>query len=117
MRDLKARAKEVVGGLKRSWRSHRNRRAISETRAGPGLVPVEPIWPLTRHPAGPSDDEIRPRFAVYPQWHHAYRFAGGLDFPVRLADPLALALPPGYCRVQGVCNRHESGKVPQFCAR
>jgi SAM-dependent methyltransferase len=55
---------------------------------------VEPIWPLPRRPAGPSDAEIRAQFAAYPQWHYAYRFAGGLDFPVRHADPRALADSP-----------------------
>jgi SAM-dependent methyltransferase len=94
MKDLKARAKEGVEGLKRIWRSQRNRRAIARTRARPGPPPVEPIWPLPRRPAGPSDAEIRARFAAHPQWHYAYRFAGRLEFPVRHADPRALADSP-----------------------
>jgi SAM-dependent methyltransferase len=49
---------------------------------------------LPRRPAGPSDAEIRARFAAHPQWHYAYRFAGRLDFPVRHADPRALADSP-----------------------
>jgi SAM-dependent methyltransferase len=52
--------------------------------------PINPVWPLPRRAGGPSEEDIREEFAKYDQWHYAYKFDGGLSFPVRhnLANPV-----------------------------
>ena len=64
------------------------------TAGRPGPPPAAPIWPLPRRPGGPSNDEIRARFAEHELWHYAYQFTGGLDFTARHADRSALADSP-----------------------
>ena len=94
MKDLLVRAKHGVQRLQRNWRGQRNRRLIARNRGRPGPPPVAPIWPLPRCPGGPSDVEIRSRFAEHKLWHYAYRFTGGLDFTARHADQSPLADSP-----------------------
>ncbi len=48
---------------------------------------MEPIWPLPRRAGGPSDDEIRRKFAEFDQWHYAYEFEGGLSFSAQHNRP------------------------------
>ena len=57
------------------------------------LPSVSPIWPLPRHPGGPSDDQIREEFAKYDFWHYSYAFDGGLSFPIRYENPRAVINP------------------------
>lgn len=94
MKDLLVSAKHGVQRLKRIWRGQRNRRLIARNRGRPGPPPLAPIWPLPRRPGGPSDVEIRSRFAEHKLWHYAYRFTGGLDFTARHADQSPLADSP-----------------------
>jgi SAM-dependent methyltransferase len=56
--------------------------------------PIDPVWPLPRRSGGPSEPEIREKFAKYDSWHYAYEFEGGLSFPARHNKPGALADAP-----------------------
>ena len=56
-------------------------------RPAPEPPSIAPIWPLPRRSQGPSDDEIRKKFARYGLWHYAYEFDGGLSFPTRHNNP------------------------------
>jgi SAM-dependent methyltransferase len=94
MKDLRASAKDGAERLKRIWRGQRSRRVIARNRGRAGPPPVAPVWPLPRRPGGPSDDEIRARFAEHKLWHYAYQFTGGLDFTARHADRSPLADSP-----------------------
>ena len=63
---------------------------IPRTRRFPSMPeppPAAPRWPLPRGVRGPSDEEIRQKFARHPLWHYAYEFDGGLSFPTRHHDP------------------------------
>jgi len=48
---------------------------------------ITPVWPLPRRTGGPSDPEIRSRFAQHDLWHYAYEFDGGLRFGTRHSNP------------------------------
>ena len=48
---------------------------------------ITPVWPLPRRTGGPSDPEIRRRFAQHDLWHYAYEFDGGLRFGTRHSNP------------------------------
>ncbi len=68
-------------------RRRRLRRLVLQNRRRPGPPPLEPVWPLPRAPNGPSEEEIRARFAAPNLWHYDFRFEGGLAFPSRHATP------------------------------
>jgi tRNA (mo5U34)-methyltransferase len=65
----------------------RFKKLIRENATGPAPPPLEPIWPLPRCVGGPSEQEIRARFAPPSLWHYNYRFEGGLDFEYRYVQP------------------------------
>ena len=54
---------------------------VRANRRRPGPPLIEPVVVLPRAPSGPTDDEVRARFAPPHSWYHEFRFEGGLDFP------------------------------------
>jgi 2-polyprenyl-3-methyl-5-hydroxy-6-metoxy-1,4-benzoquinol methylase len=46
----------------------------------PEPAAVVPVWPLPRHPQGPSEAAIRQAFSRHAFWHYAYAFDGGPAF-------------------------------------
>ena len=69
----------------RKWGARR--RILANSRL-PGPAPVPPIWPLPRCAEGPSEEEIRMRFAKPNLWHFDFSFEGGLQFSSRHAQPV-----------------------------
>jgi len=68
---------------------HRRRfnKLLRNNPAAPAPPPVEPVWPLPRRAGGPSEQEIRDRFAPPSLWHYDYKFEGGLEFESRHVRP------------------------------
>jgi len=66
-------------------RRRRIKKLLRENAVGPAPPPLEPVWPLPRRAGGPSEQEIRARFAPPSLWHYDYKFEGGLDFEYRHA--------------------------------
>ena len=64
-------------------RRRQTRRRIAVAARKPGPPRLEPVWPLPRAPAGPSDAEIERRFRAHLGWQYAYEFEGRLAFAER----------------------------------
>jgi 2-polyprenyl-3-methyl-5-hydroxy-6-metoxy-1,4-benzoquinol methylase len=83
----------IKAGLRHLGYGTRRSEALAK-RGPPASIPepppVDPIWPLPRHPGGRSDEEIRSEFAKYEFWHYPHEFEGGLSFPPRHNIPSPL---------------------------
>lgn len=56
-------------------------------RSVPEPPPVSPVWPLPKHAAAPSDDEIRKAFASHAHWQYSFEFEGGPSFRSSHVNP------------------------------
>jgi 2-polyprenyl-3-methyl-5-hydroxy-6-metoxy-1,4-benzoquinol methylase len=100
---LADRGVERLAYIRKQVRSRWKRRKIRSERARqsrsiPPPPPVEPVWPLPRSPQGPSEEEIRSRFAAPALWHYDYQFEGGLSFRARHAGPTPYLTPGAFLR-------------------
>ncbi|TMA66396.1 MAG: methyltransferase domain-containing protein [Deltaproteobacteria bacterium] len=75
----KKQVRHLFHRLRQLRRRRRTLARIARAQRRPGPPAVDPVWPLPRHPNGPSDDEIRAQFAKHSRWYYAYEFDGGLD--------------------------------------